>query len=154
MSPRSVPHPVPIRARSSTSRPSDAGVRGLGRQTQGVGHRALRVLHRRVQDGAPEPEIQTEHDAVLAHRPDDGPKVGERPKGLQADHDLARPGCEHLERALRRVRAGVHHDRAGKPGIELRQLPQRGALDGAALDGVQVGDVARPGAEPRRGRRA
>ena len=47
------------------------------------------------------------------------------------------------------VRAGVHHDGAGEAGLELGQLAEHRALDGSALDRVEVGDVAGGGAEAR-----
>ena len=149
ISPRSAPQPVPTRARSSTSSARHAGLHGLRREAQRVGLRAHGVLHRRVEDGAAQAEIDAEDHLLLAHEPDDLGEIGERAQRLEADDHLARAAGHDLERAFRRVRAGVHHDGAGEPGLELGQLAEHRALDRPALDRVEVRDVAGGGAEAR-----
>ncbi len=104
--------------------------------------RAGRILHRGVQDGAPQAEIETEHDARGADETDDGLEIGEGVKALQPDDHLARAAREHLERAADLMGAGVDQECTGEPGFELRQLPNGCPLYGAALNRVQIGHVA------------
>ena len=104
--------------------------------------RAGRVLHRRMEHRASQPEIETEHDARGADETDDGLEIGESVKALQPDDHLARAAGEHLERAADLMGAGVDQECTGEPGLELRQLPDGCPLYGAALDRVQVGHVA------------
>ena len=102
-----------------------------------------------MEDRAALAEIDTEDHLRFAHEADDLGEIGERAEGLEADDDLARAAGHDLERALRAVRSGVHHDGAGESGLELDQLAEHRALDGAALDRVEVRDVAAGGAEAR-----
>ena len=88
------------------------------------------------------------HDPVLAGRTHDGRKVAEGAQRLEAHHHLARAAGEDLERARRRVGPGVDQQRSREAGLELRQLPEHRALHRAALDGIEVRDVAAGGAEP------
>ena len=123
------------------------GVHRLRGETQRHRARAAHVLHRGMEDRAAHAEVEAEDHTVLTDHPDDGRQIGERPEGLQADDDLARAAGEHLE-GLSAVCAPASTMMApGEAGLELRQLPEHRALNRAALDGVEVGDVAGPRAQ-------
>jgi hypothetical protein len=96
-----------------------------------------------------EAEVEAEDDAGWSDQLHDCREIGERVQSLQADHDVARTACEHLEGAYRAVGAGVHQQGAGATALELGQLAKHGPLDGAPLDGIEIGDVALLRPEPR-----
>ena len=120
----------------------DAGRGSLGSQAQGIRTRAAGVLHGGMKNRVAQPEVEAEHQPGWPDHLDDGGKIGKGLEGFQAHDDLAGAAGEHFERAAGQAGAGIDQQRAGEAGVELGQLPNQRSLERAALDGVEVGDVA------------
>ena len=108
-------------------------------------HRGARQLDERAvmsssgaHHGHAVPQIEREHDVLRADGTGHGGEGLERRQRFQADDDLRGAGGADVSRPPRVGDARVHEQR----GAESRDLSQQAALDGAASDGIEIGDVA------------
>jgi hypothetical protein len=119
-----------------------SGRYGASRQAQrirlGFGKAGMR--HRTAQ-----PEIEAEDDAIRPDRSQNGGEVVEGPQGLEADDHSLRTQTQQLECACSVGCPGIYQQAAGRS--RARQVPQEVTLDLAALDRVEIGDVALAGAQ-------
>ena len=120
----------------------DSGRGCLVRQTQRIGADDDDVLQRGMKDWSAELEVETEHHSRGANDFHNARQVRKGMERLQAHYHLAGTTGQDLQCASRLVRAGVHHQRTGKAGVELSQLPQQRSLEGATLDRIEIGHVA------------
>ncbi len=120
----------------------DAGRGSLSGQAQGIGTHSTGVLHGGMKNGVAQSEVEAEHQPGWAHHLDDSGEIGKGLEGLQAHDDLAGATREYFERAAGPVGTGVNQQRACEAGMELGQLSDQRSLESAALDRVEVSDVA------------
>ena len=92
--------------------------------------------------GAPQPQIEAEHQPGGADHLHDTRQIGEGLERLQADDDLTRAAGQDFERAAGVVGARVDQQRTGEPGMKLGQLTEQGSLQRATLDRVEIGHIA------------
>ena len=119
----------------------DSGRDCLLGQARRIRRRSGRVMHGGVKNRGSELEIEAEHQTRGANDLYYTGQIGKRVERLEADHNLAGAAGKHLEGAACRVRACVHQQRAGKPGVKLGQLPKQRCLERPTLDGIQISHV-------------
>jgi hypothetical protein len=95
-----------------------------------------------VQDRTAQPQVEAEYDSRGPHYLGDCLQIREGVQGLQANDHLTGSARKHLERTLRQMGARIHQQGTRKPGVELGQLTNQGALHCPTLDGIQVRHVA------------
>jgi hypothetical protein len=115
---------------------------GLFRQSHGLRPRASGVLHRGMENWIAQPQVEAEYHPGRANHADDRAQIREGVQSLESHHDLAGAAGKNLKRAPGQVRARVHQQSAGKPGVECSQLANQCSLNGTTLDRIEIGDIA------------